>query len=459
MREPRTIWRRESPLKNTTIEIQSWLPFYVFLVGLAWYIASPSPIVMMSAVSAGGMLLAAFLWARSMALGAVGRRKLHFSAMQVGDELEEQVSLRNNSRLPVLWAEFCDRSSIPGYTVSSSHAVDPHSHAEWRVHTICTRRGVYSLGPWEMLLGEPLGIFIVRQVYLQHQEILVYPQLAVLPPTLLLHRGALGDSRPLNQPLRAQTITPTTVRDYAPGDPLRHIHWPTSARRSDLFVKVFAPEAASKVWLMPDFDINNHLGEGSDSSEEMMVTVVASLAAELLQQNLSVGMFASADKECVVLPRRGQIHLWTILQSLAPLTVVSGRPLENVLEHVRPLISRNDLLILVTPSTNPVWIAPLRGISRSRASSGRAEVILLNPVSFNGSGNAGDMIPLLLEQGIPANLLGLEDLHIISGYYGEVSRWEFTVSGTGRVVTRKKPRLAGVLAESGKEQSWMATGK
>ena len=458
-REPRIIWRRESLSKNTTIEIQSWLPFFVFLAGLAWYLASPSPIVMMSAVATGGLLLAAFLWARSMALGVHGRRKLHFSAMQVGDELEEQVSLRNNSQLPVLWAEFHDHSSIPGYTVSSSRAVDPLSHAEWRVHTICTRRGVYSLGPWVMRLGEPLGIFIVRQVYLQHQEILVYPQLAVLPPTLLLHRGALGDSRPLNQPLRAETITSATVRAYAPGDPLRHIHWPTSARRSDLFVKVFAPEAASKVWLLPDFDITNHQGDGPDSSEEMMVTVVASLAAELLQQNLSVGMFASADKECVVLPRRGQTHLWTILQSLAPLTVVSGRPLEDVLERVRPLISGKDLLIVVTPSTNPEWISPLRGISRSRVSSGRAEVILLDLVAFSGSGYAGDMIPLLLEQGITANLLRREDLRLISGYYGEVSRWEFTVSGTGRVVTRKKPRLAGVLAESGKEPSWKATGK
>ncbi|MBE0698695.1 MAG: DUF58 domain-containing protein, partial [Anaerolineaceae bacterium] len=287
--------------------------------------------------------------------------------------------------------------------------------------------------------------FIVHQVYLQKQEILVYPPLAVLPPHLLPHRGALGDSRPLNQPLRAETIASTTVRPYVQGDPLRHIHWRTSARKTDLFVKVFAPEAASSVWLVPDFDLVNHLGEGSDSSEETMVTVIGSLAAELLQQNLRVGMFASAETESVVLPRQGQTHLWSILQTLAPLRAAPDRPLEDVLDHARSLVGGNDLLIVVTPSLRPEWIAPLRRISRSRGSSGRAEVILLDPVSFGGEGIAEAFIPILLEQGITANLLRREDIHHISGYYGEVSRWEFSVLGTGRVITRNAPRLVEKL--------------
>ncbi|MBE0699768.1 MAG: DUF58 domain-containing protein, partial [Anaerolineaceae bacterium] len=257
LREPRIIWRMDGQALTITVEIQSWLPVLVFLIALIWYIALPAPITVMTMVALGGLLLAAFFWARSMARSVRGRRKLRFAAMQVGDELEEQVSLRNYSFLPVLWAEFLDRSNIPDYTVSSARAADPESQAEWRVHTICTRRGVFSLGPWELRLGEPLGIFIVHQVYLQKQEILVYPPLAVLPPHLLPHRGALGDSRPLNQPLRAETIASTTVRPYVQGDPLRHIHWRTSARKTDLFVKVFAPEAASSVWLVPDFDLVN----------------------------------------------------------------------------------------------------------------------------------------------------------------------------------------------------------
>jgi uncharacterized protein (DUF58 family) len=455
-REPRIIWRSETPTKQTTVVIRYWVPYLAFIVTFLWYVVDPTPVALMSMVALGGTLLTSFLWAYGMARGAEGQRKLRFAAMQVGDELEEQIVLKNASHLPVIWAEFDDRSSIPGYTVSSARAADASSQVEWRAHTICTRRGVYSLGPWELRLGEPLGFLLVRQLYLQRQDILVYPPLALLPEQLLPHRGALGDHRPLNQPLRAETISSTTVRAYAPGDPLRHIHWRTSARRGEPFVKVFAPEAASNVWLVPDFDASVHLGDGDLSSQEVMVTVAASLASALLQQHLAVGLFASAEKETVVLPRQGQTHLWTILQALAPLHAVPT-VLDETLTRARGLVGGNDLLILITPSLDPTWMGALRRISRSRGSTGRAEVVLLDPASFDARidhSAAEKFIPLLLEQGIAANILRAEDVKPISGYYGEVSRWEFIVSGTGRAVARRAPRAANPLSESIQSAGW-----
>lgn len=453
---------------QVTIEVHQWLPFFVLLVLLGWYIASPTSVALMSTVALAGTLLASFFWARMTARGVRGNRHLRFAAMQVGDELEEMISLENKTALPVLWAEFLDRSNIPGYTVSSARAADPGAHVEWRAHTVCTRRGVFTLGPWEMRLGEPFGFLIVRQVYLQHHEILVYPPLAVLPETVLPHHGALGDHLPLNQPLRAETIASSSVRSYVPGDPLRHIHWRTTARRVEPFVKVFAPEAASNIWLVPDFDAGVHVGEGDAASQETMVTVVASLAAKLLQQNLSVGMFASADKEIVVLPRQGYPHLWSLLQALAPLNIAPDHRLEDVLGRARSLVSGNDLLILVTPSLRPDWISALRRISRSRGSSGRAEVVLLDPASFvsGAAENSGAampqpdehaaeaFLPVLLENGITANLLRRQDVRIISGYYGEISRWEFSVLGTGRAIARKSPRAASPLFSSHQSAPW-----
>jgi uncharacterized protein (DUF58 family) len=454
LREPGVFYRLESSNQIITVEVQHWLPFLIFPFALIWYVAAPSSVALMTSVALGGLILGPFLWARKQARGVRGMRRLRFAAMQVGDELEELISLRNKTFLPVLWAEFVDRSNIPGYTVTSARAADPDSEVEWRAHTICTRRGVFNLGPWELRLGEPLGIFLVRQVYLQHQEILVYPPLALLPEHILPHRGALGDNRPLNQPLRAETIASNTIRAYAPGDPLRHIHWRTTARRIDPFVKVFAPEAASNVWLVPDFNTDDHKGEGDDASQEMMVTVVASLAASLLQQNLTVGLLASAGEETVVLPRQGQTHLWSILQALAPLNTAPDVPLEDVLSRAQTVISGSDLLIVVTPSLRPDWIGSLRRISRSRGSSGRAEVILLAPDSAEGETSAQAFLSILLESGVPANILRREDINLISGYYGEVSRWEFSVLGTGRAIARKTPRSAAPLLTGMQPVSW-----
>lgn len=460
MRDPRILYRAETPQLTTTIEVRSWLPWFVFAITLFLYLSDPTPVVLMTLVALGGLLVCGFLWARTMARTVRGERHLRFAAMQVGDELEEQVGLSNDSSLPVIWAEFLDRSNIPGYTVSSARAVESRAEAAWRAHTIAARRGVFTLGPWELRIGEPFGFFKVRQLYLDRQEILVYPPLAALPEHVLPHRGAVGDHRPLNQPLQAETIASTTVRAYVPGDPLRHIHWPTTARRASPFVKTFAPEAASSIWLVPDFDMDVQVGTGDTDSQETMVTVVASLAAALLQQNLSVGMFASADQEKVVLPRQGQPHLWTVLQALAPLRAAPGSSLKHVLDRVQALVRGNDLLIVVTPSLNPDWIGPLRRISRSRGSGGRAEVVLLDPASFDHqpqnepATGAEEFLTVLISHGITANILRREDVRVISGYYGEVSRWEFTVTGTGRAAAKRTPRAVERIAENARFGPW-----
>lgn len=456
LREPRVFWRNSTETRLITIEVQEWLPLPLILGLLAWYIADPSPIALMSLVTLSGVVLGDFGWALTMAKRVTGQRRLRFTAMQVGDEMEEEIHLRNSSSLPVLWAEFVDRSNIPGYTVSSVRGADADSRIQWRAHTLLTRRGIFSLGPWDLRLGQPFGLFLVRQVYLQRQDILVYPPMAILPEQILPQHGAMGDHRPLNQPLRAETITSNSVRAYQPGDPLRHIHWPTTARRIDPFVKVFAPEAASNIWLVPDFYSPDHTYENENSSEELMVTVVASLAAALLQKRLKVGLFACSEKDQVVLPRQGQPHLWSILQALAPLRCTPDQPLEDVLVRVSALLTGSDLLMVVTPSLRPDWIMPLQRLARGRSGSGRAEVILLDPASFGRPGSGESFFPLLIERGIPAHLLRAEDVQLISGYYGELSRWEFTVSATGRAVARNVPRAAS--AEVPEVRFWQGKG-
>ena len=70
-----------------------------------------------------------------------------------------------------------------------------------------------------------------------------------------------GEERPLHQPLRAETQDAFTARPYQPGDPLRHIHWPITARHDAPYVKVFEPEDASTVWLLADLDAAAHRPE------------------------------------------------------------------------------------------------------------------------------------------------------------------------------------------------------
>jgi uncharacterized protein (DUF58 family) len=301
------------------------------------------------------------------------------------------------------------------------------------------------LGPWKLVLGDPFGLFRVTKEYLHQQEILVYPSLAELPEYLTPHSGVQGEARPLRQALRADTIDAASTRPYTSGDPIRRVHWPTTARKDEPYIKIFQPEAASSIWLVPDCDASVHLGQGEDSTFETMVLVTASLAARLLNDQMSVGILANSATEAVILLQRGQSQLWNILRALAPVEPVSGCSLADTLDHLRQLIGPHSMLIAITPSLRPDWLPQLIRLTGIH-SRGRSEVILLDPQSFGGSRSAEAMLPVLAEVGIAGRILRQGQVRPTTATYGELSRWEFTTGATGRAILRKRPRSAGFPA-------------
>jgi len=381
----RSLYIFDRPGCQVRLSLRQRLPLALFPLLLLGYLVRPSPVMAVSAAAVGLLLLLSYLWARAMAQKVSAERRLRYAALQVGDELEEEIKLKNSSGLPAIWAEFVDQSNLPGYTVSSVRSADGSSSIEWRANTTCTRRGVFTLGPWDLCLGDPFGLFLVRQTTLQKNDILVYPPLAPLPRRLLPRGQVLGEQRPLHQPLQAETQDAFTARPYQPGDPLRHIHWPITARHESPFVKVFEPEDASTVWLLADLDAAVQVGQGPDSSLETMILLLASLASELLRQRMAVGLIAYSGADAgvpqVVLPQRSPQHLWDILRTLAVLSPAPGRPFEETLQQSRTLVGGRDQVLAVTPSLQPAWLGALHQLNGARRGQG-ASVILLDPASF-----------------------------------------------------------------------------
>lgn len=423
----------------TTLELRQWLPVLAWLTLLIGYVIAPTEVVTMALTALSCLLGGALAWARAMALGVTARRHLHYAAVQVGDELEELITLDNATHLPMLWAEFVDGSNLPGYAVSSVRAADPRQRIEWRAHAICTQRGLFVLGPWELRLGDPFGFFRVRQVYTQQQELMVYPPLADLPTRLLPQAAARGEQRRLRQPLHAETLTAISTRAYSPGDTLRHLHWPTTARKGEPYTKIFEPEATTTFWLIPDFDLTTHVGQGADSTEETLVLLTASLAAHLLRERLAVGLIAYTERATLLTPRRGVGNLWQFLRALAPLHAQCPWPLAQTLERAQSLIAARDVVIILTPAITIAWASALRRIV---GRGGGANVILLDPASFGGAARAEIGVDILNNSGLTAQVVRRGELKPKAEAYGALRRWEFMTLGTGRVVTRQTPREA-----------------
>lgn len=429
---------------------------FIFLVLIAWYLISPTRVIVLLLAGIAGIFFTSFIWARQMFLHVDCARKLHYTAFQVGDELEEQIRLDNHSPLPVLWAEFMDESSIPDYTVTSVQAAGSHSSQHWRAETICQRRGVYRLGPWKVILGEPFDIFRVEKKYKEENEIVVYPPLAPVPAGILPRSNTVGSHRQLHQPVHADTIIASATRPFAPGDSFRRIHWRTTARHQAPFVKQFEPESATSIWLIPDFDETVQAGEDNEPTLEAMVILTASIASHLLDERLSVGLFLNSGlpgdpdaRPVTILPRYGRAHLWTVLRALAPVELAKNRPFEKTLTLASSLISAQDMVIVITPSFDPAWMKCLREIVKYSPISDRrltyTKAILLDPGSFqtqygSPASTSASPVDYLTSLGISATLIRKEDIHPISGAHGTLRRWEFKTLGTGRVVVRQVPR-------------------
>jgi len=434
------VWQTQSHGHQTILEVRQPLAVALPFVMLVWYILTPADETIVWLVGSAGLLAAAWFWAYQMVRRVYATRQLQHSAIQLGDELEELITLHNTSFLPVLWAEFVDHTNLPGHTLSSVRAAPAYHETRWRAHTICKQRGIFTLGPWELKLGDLFGIFLIRHVYAQPQEILVYPPQAELPQSLLPHSGSMGEHRLLHQPLASETINALQTRPYQSGDPLRRLHWRTTARRQSPYVKIFEPEAASTIWLVADLDASVHCGAGEQSTLETEILILASLAAHLLRQGLCVGLFAGARPAEIVPPRSGNAHLWAILCALAPLQPQASQPLAQTMQTLRPLLGGRDLPIIVTPSLALDWPASVYHASQNTHGN-IAEAILLDPLSFGGTESAESIRPILAGMGISAQVIRRGDIRPLQGIYGEISRWEFATLGTGRVFVRHAPRL------------------
>jgi uncharacterized protein (DUF58 family) len=246
----------------------------------------------------------------------------------------------------------------------------------------------------------------------------------------------------------ADTLSATTTRPYVVGDPLRHVHWPTSARHDGLYTKVFEPEATSTVWLVPDFDAGVQAGAGADSTEEMLVLLVASLADHLLRRHLAVGLLAQTPAVTAVAPRHGRAHLWTLLRALAPLHAKSALPLAQTLARLRAgpgvgtqaALSGRDRVVVLTPALDVSWPGALRSLTRR----GGVECLLLDPASFGAAdvraGAAQAALAALAEQGVAARVLRQGDVQPEIAAWGALRRWDFVTMGTGWAVARQTPR-------------------
>jgi len=384
-----------------SVRPRSWVPAALTLVLVLLQLLAPHRVWVILLCGVGGMTGLALIWARALARSVRVSRSLQHAWAQVGDELRESFVFRNEGRWPVIWAEIDDRSDLPGYPASQVVAAEGGTTFRWRATATCRQRGLFTLGPWAVHMQDPFGFFSVCHHYEETHRLLVVPRL-VEPPPLALPRGAASGRMWMRKQALDLTLNVSAVRPYESGDPLRRIHWPSSARQGALMSKLFDAEATTDLWIVLDLERSVQAGEGATSTEEVGVTLAASLAAKMLRRGRAVGLLASGAREATVVPGRGQGQLWRLLEALALVRSGDGPALAATMTRMQGGLGRRAALALITPSGDRGWVEALWPLLRRGL---RPAALLLDPSAFGGEGGISAVRRALAGLGVPVHVV------------------------------------------------------
>jgi uncharacterized protein (DUF58 family) len=398
----------------------------LLVVGLAGTLVSNRVVYLRLLIFSLLVLIFARVWSGFALRNIRFSRQTRTPRAQLGDIFDEYFEINNDSRLWRLWLEIRDESTLPHYPIVPSASrsrlltgIGGWQARAYRGRTLLMQRGGHLLGPTRLVSGDPFGLFLNQKVIPADGWLVVFPYTFDIsgfpaPP------GLLSGGRAIRE--KSQDVTPHAagVREYAPGDPLKRIHWPTTARRDKLMVKEFEQDPQTEVWLFLDAqaEVQAELPGGQvqlpastdwvlgqrpkfqlpPSTMEYGVSIAASLARYYLQGRQAVG-FVTAGRTFTALPAdRSERQEVKILETLAYLQPGNSLSISALVAAQARLMPRGSSAVLITATTRPDLILAVRELQRRNL---HPLVVMLMAETFGGPSGGATLVESLLRLKVP----------------------------------------------------------
>lgn len=140
------------------------------------------------------------------------------------------------------------------------------------------------------------------------------------------------------------------VREYQPGDDVRHIDWNVTARMRAPFVKEFREERELTVMLLVDVSSSGEFGSAKKLKHEVAAEVAAILAYTAIQSNDRVGLIIFSDRiEHFIPPKKGRAHVWRVIRDILTFRPERRRTnLEGALEYLGRVVKRRSVAFVIS---------------------------------------------------------------------------------------------------------------
>jgi uncharacterized protein (DUF58 family) len=362
------------------------------------------------------------------------QRQVRYGWAKVGDVLEHRIKITNSGIIPAFWIEIEDHTNIPGHQKAIGMSVEANNHNTWQKSLLCTRRGLYRLGPTTIHTSDLFGLFELSIHDPTAANILITPPILSLPHIEVASGGRAGDGR-VRQGTIEQSVIVSTIRDYQPQDPVHLIHWPLSVKHQQLTTRVFENTPTGNWWIIQDMNTSVQVGDKNNNSLEVGIILSASLANKGIQNGKAVGLIANDHQNTWINAQHTSDQSMKILRSLA-VAQPGNMPLADLLRKSRASLKQTASLIIITPDVSPEWWEPLIWL---KAKGLIPTLLVLDPASFGAQGNANQLIIRLQNAGIPGYAIRAE-MFADQLEIKENPLWEWRVFGTGYAVPVKKPQ-------------------
>ena len=315
------------------------------------------------------LLLLCYFWTRGMKNNLQCIYEASAREVTRGEEVVLTLRFDNEGFLPI--SKLSAASNIPGEVEQQSWNVAttvPSLQSRLVQQTITLNlHGYYRLGPVTITLEDPMGWFQSRFNIYGERHLTVYPR--------LLH--VRGKSLPLRRPFgslrtRVRAFTdPSNLKDIhpmQPGDNPRHIHWPTTARMGEPYVREFELTASGEVHLVIDLSLGSeenqtkstvarlqHTGTFANiQARETAFDLTAGLARTCLHNDLSVGLITpGANTGYSRKAWRGPKRMQQIINTLSRAQVNSPIPPDAMLQQVGHQVGSGSTILFITGELTP----------------------------------------------------------------------------------------------------------
>jgi uncharacterized protein (DUF58 family) len=321
-----------------------------------------------------------------------GASREHLPTAQEGRRLSVRLGVRSSGGLPQAAIRVGD--SLPDGLVRLDDPMGFPEDWDGREGTRTYRiepqvRGVFTLGPAALELSDPLGLFGFEAELDGTSELVVHPTPLPARAGSAGGAGVWGIRERDGNTRRGEGLEFHGVREYRPGDPLRRVHWSTSARMGRLAVVEYERAYQQNLIIALDLATGSVFGEGRETTLEYAIKIAATLAERTLTAGGGVTLITQSLRFDIA-PREGDSAAarFALFDHLARAQPTSNLALSETLRAAR--FAPGGRFAILTSGGDDM----LSGYLADRIRYGdQVTVYFLEPESFGGPGNRTPAVP------------------------------------------------------------------